>query len=47
MIPEAIPSMRSYPYLLLLPAIALSLTVRAFNFLGDGLQDGVDPWMKR
>jgi oligopeptide transport system permease protein len=47
MISEAIPSMRSYPYLLLFPATALSLTVLAFNFLGDGLRDAVDPWMKR
>lgn len=47
MISEAIPSMRSYPYLLIFPAGALSLTVLAFNFLGDGLRDAVDPWMKR
>jgi len=47
MISEAIPSMRSYPYMLLFPATALSLTVLAFNFLGDGLRDAVDPWMKR
>jgi len=47
MISEAIPSMRSYPYMLLFPAMALSLTVLAFNFLGDGLRDAVDPWMKR
>jgi ABC-type dipeptide/oligopeptide/nickel transport system permease subunit len=25
----------------------LSLTVLAFNFLGDGLRDALDPWMKR
>ena len=27
------------------PALALSFTVLAFNFLGDGLRDAVDPWM--
>jgi ABC-type dipeptide/oligopeptide/nickel transport system permease subunit len=47
MISEAIPNMRSHPYMLIFPAAALSLTVLAFNFLGDGLRDAVDPWMKR
>jgi oligopeptide transport system permease protein len=47
MISEAIPQMRSHPYMLVFPAAALSLTVLAFNFLGDGLRDALDPWMKR
>lgn len=47
MIAEAIPNMRSHPYMLIFPAVTLSLTVLAFNFLGDGLRDAVDPWMKR
>jgi ABC-type dipeptide/oligopeptide/nickel transport system permease subunit len=47
MISEAIASMRSHPHMLIFPAAALSLTVLAFNFLGDGLRDAVDPWMKR
>ena len=47
MISEAIPNLRSYPYMLVSPAIALSLTVLAFNFLGDGLRDALDPWMER
>jgi ABC-type dipeptide/oligopeptide/nickel transport system permease subunit len=47
MIAEAIPSIRSYPYMLVAPALALSLTVLAFNFLGDGLRDALDPWMRR
>ncbi len=47
MISEAIPNLRSYPYMLLAPAAALSLTVLAFNFLGDGIRDAFDPWMKR
>jgi oligopeptide transport system permease protein len=33
--------------MLISPAAALSLTVLAFNFLGDGLRDALDPWMKR
>ncbi len=47
MISEAIPNLRAHPYMLIFPAFALSLTVLAFNFLGDGLRDALDPWMKR
>ncbi len=47
MISEAIPNLRSHPYMLVFPALALSMTVLAFNFLGDGLRDALDPWMKR
>ncbi len=47
MIAEAIRYLRSYPYMLLFPAIALSITVLAFNFLGDGLRDALDPWSNR
>jgi oligopeptide transport system permease protein len=47
MISEAIPNMRAHPHMLIFPAAILSLTVLAFNFLGDGLRDALDPWMKR
>lgn len=47
MISDAIPQMRSHPYMLVFPAAILSLTVLAFNFIGDGLRDALDPWMKR
>lgn len=47
MISDAIPQMRSHPYMLLFPALVLSMTVLAFNFIGDGLRDALDPWMKR
>ena len=47
MISEAIPNLRSHPHMLIFPATALSLTVLACNFLGDGLRDALDPWMKR
>ena len=33
--------------MLFFPAAALSLTVLACNFLGDGLRDALDPWMRR
>jgi oligopeptide transport system permease protein len=47
MISESIRYLRSYPYMLLFPAIALSITVLAFNFFGDGLRDALDPWAER
>lgn len=47
MISESIPSMRAHPHMLIFPALILSITVLAFNFLGDGLRDALDPWMKR
>jgi oligopeptide transport system permease protein len=46
MISEAVQGLRSYPHAVLVPAIALSLTTLAFNFLGDGLRDALDPRMK-
>lgn len=35
--------MTSYPWMVFAPGIALMLTVLAFNFLGDGLRDVLDP----
>jgi ABC-type dipeptide/oligopeptide/nickel transport system permease subunit len=35
--------LRVYPHLAIFPCIALALTVLAFNFLGDGLRDALDP----
>ena len=43
MISEGVQALRSYPNQILFPAIALSLTTLAFNFLGDGLRDAFDP----
>jgi oligopeptide transport system permease protein len=45
MIQEAYQGLRSYPHVLFAPAAALALTVLAFNFLGDGLRDALDPGM--
>ncbi len=36
-----------YPHLAIFPSIALALAVLAFNFLGDGLRDALDPRMRR
>ena len=35
------------PHILLAPSIALSVTLLAFNFFGDGLRDAFDPRQKR
>ncbi|MCC7162548.1 MAG: ABC transporter permease [Anaerolineae bacterium] len=43
MIAEGITNIRSYPHLLLASGTVLSLTLLAFNFLGDGLRDAFDP----
>lgn len=40
---EGINSMRSYPFQLFFPAVALCLTMLGFMFLGDGLRDALDP----
>ncbi|RME76030.1 MAG: ABC transporter permease [Chloroflexi bacterium] len=46
MINEAYQGLRSYPHALFPPSIALTLTVLAFNFLGDGLRDAFDPRLR-
>jgi len=46
MISDGARAIRSYPHMVLFPAIALALTMFAFNFLGDGLRDALDPKMK-
>jgi len=47
MIDDARQLMRSHPMLLVYPAVMLSLTVMALNFLGDGLRDIWDPRRQR
>jgi oligopeptide transport system permease protein len=39
-------SLIALPNLILVPGIALALTTLAFNFLGDGLRDALDPRMR-
>lgn len=39
--------MMYYPHELLFPAIAISLTMLAFNLLGDGLRDALDPKLRQ
>lgn len=39
-------ALRSHPWLIILPGLFISLTVLAFNFVGDGLRDALDPRTK-
>ena len=35
-----------YPYMVILPGLALTLTLFSLNFIGDGLRDALDPRLK-
>jgi oligopeptide transport system permease protein len=44
---DGLAAIRIAPHMVIFPSIALSLTLMAFNFLGDGLRDALDPRQKR
>lgn len=44
---EGLASLHSYPFQLFFPALAISITMLSFNFLGDGLRDALDPRMRK
>ena len=46
MLNEAQPFMRRYEYMAIAPGIAIAVVVYAFNMLGDGLRDSLDPRMR-
>ena len=43
LIKEGVETMEEYPWMLIFPSIALSVTLFSLNFLGDGLRDALDP----
>jgi oligopeptide transport system permease protein len=43
---DGLNGIQSYPYLLLAPALLISLIILSFNLFGDGLRDAFDPKMK-
>lgn len=43
LIASGVETMEEYPWLLLFPALVLSITLFSLNFLGDGLRDALDP----
>ncbi len=44
---DGLAAIRIAPHIAIAPSIALSLTLMAFNFLGDGLRDALDPRSRR
>lgn len=44
---EGVQAIRYAPHMVIFPSIALSITLMAFNFLGDGLRDALDPRSRR
>jgi len=44
---EGYRSLQFAPHIILIPAAALCITLMAFNFMGDGLRDALDPRMRR
>jgi oligopeptide transport system permease protein len=46
MIANSAGALRSYPNQVLVPALMLAVTMFAFNFLGDGLRDALDPRLR-
>jgi len=46
MISDGAQTLRSYPNQTIFPALALAVTMFAFNFLGDGLRDALDPRLR-
>jgi peptide/nickel transport system permease protein len=43
MLADAVPRMQEFPERVMLPGVAISLTVLSVNYLGDGLRDALDP----
>ncbi len=46
MLAEGWRAMRSSSHLAIAPALAITITMLAFNFFGDGLRDALDPMMR-
>ena len=43
---DAVKGMNTYPHLLILPAVMISVVILVFNLFGDGLRDAFDPKLK-
>lgn len=40
-------SIQSYPHMMLIPSVVISLIILSFNLLADGLRDALDPKMRK
>ena len=47
MIQDGYQAIFAYPHQVLVPALALAITMLSFSFIGDGLRDAIDPRMRR
>ena len=47
MVAEGQSFIRQFPHIIIFPGLAVAVTMLAFNLLGDGLRDAMDPKMKR
>jgi oligopeptide transport system permease protein len=47
MVNDGLTAMRYYPWRLFFPSIMIILTILGFNLFGDGLQDTLDPRLKK
>ena len=47
LVAAGVETMEEYPWLLVFPGLALSITLFSLNFLGDGLRDALDPRDRR
>ncbi len=47
MIQDGYQAIFAYPHQVLVPAIAIAITMLSFSFIGDGLRDAIDPRMRR
>lgn len=44
---NALSGLQTYPYQLFFPALSIAFTMLAFNFIGDGLRDALDPRLRK
>ncbi|MGH6933501.1 MAG: ABC transporter permease subunit [Dongiaceae bacterium] len=47
MLADAVKFLRAAPWIVTFPGLAILITVLAFNLMGDGLRDALDPKLKR
>jgi ABC-type dipeptide/oligopeptide/nickel transport system permease subunit len=47
MLSEARADFRTFPHLMFFPGIAIMITVLAFNLLGDGVRDVLNPRLNK
>ncbi len=47
MLSDAVKFLRAAPWIVVFPGLAIFITVVAFNLMGDGLRDALDPKLKR